>query len=267
MAGAASGAGDVHRSLALMWGYEDGGSGSRGQRGPRPRLTLNDIVERAVALADAEGLDAVSMRRLAADLGVGTMSLYRYVPGKEELLDLMLERVNGPGAELLPVDDWRAAMETMGRSLWRLYTDHAWLPFVDQTRPLLGPRAFSALEMALAALAGTGLTGQQKVAVISMIDTFVSAAARQHNSGLRAERESTVSNEEFWAAQEPLLTRAMAGGQYPQLAGLDPDAFGMSGEDFLEFGLRSLLDGVQRLLARIDAGTDKAPVPAPADRP
>ena len=258
MAEAASGAGDVHRSLALMWGYADGTA----PRGPRPKLALDDIIERAVALADAEGLDAVSMRRLAADLGVGTMSLYRYVPGKEELLDLMLERVNGPGAESLPDDDWRAAMEAVGRGLWRLYTDHAWLPFVDQTRPLLGPRAFTALETALAALAGTGLTGQQKVAVVSMLDTFASAAARQHNSALRAERESAVSNEEFWAAQEPVLTRAMETGSYPHLAGLPMDAFGMSGKEFMEFGLRSMLDGVERLVAAAaDAAPDRSETP------
>ncbi len=85
-----SGTGDVHRSLELLW---DGGG--QPSRGPRRGLTLDRITAAAVALADTEGLGAVSMRRLATELGVGTMTLYRYVPGKAELLDLMLDRVHG----------------------------------------------------------------------------------------------------------------------------------------------------------------------------
>ena len=83
-----SGSGDVSRSLELLWGL-----GERPSRGPKPGLTLDRIVTAAVAVADAEGLGALSMRRVATDLGVGTMSLYRYVPGKAELLDLMLDKV------------------------------------------------------------------------------------------------------------------------------------------------------------------------------
>ncbi|MEW1613930.1 MULTISPECIES: TetR/AcrR family transcriptional regulator C-terminal domain-containing protein [unclassified Streptomyces] len=88
--GTATGSGDLARSLELLWG-----AGERPSRGPKPGLTLDRIVTSAVAVADAEGLPAVSMRRLSTELGTGTMSLYRYVPGKAELLDLMLDRVLG----------------------------------------------------------------------------------------------------------------------------------------------------------------------------
>jgi len=241
-----SGGGDISRSLALMWEYDL----APGTRGPKPRLSLDAIVEVAVDIADAEGLDAVSMRRIGQELGVGTMSLYRYVPGKEELLDLMLERVNAPAEDERLGHDWRTAMETLGRGLWTLYTSHRWLPLVDQTRPLLGPNALRGMDLAVAALEDTGLSGQEQVAVISAIESFVVSAARNSNGAATAEQATGVSHEEFWAAQEPVLTKAMTSGDYPHVAALDMDAFGMAGEDFAEFGLNLLLDGVAALIAR-----------------
>ena len=91
--------------------------------------------------------------RWRAELGVGTMTLYRYIPSKAELLDLMLDRVNQPGFDELPVG-WRPAMEVIGRDVWRLYTTHRWLPQVDQARPVLGPNAVHALDLVMGALRG-----------------------------------------------------------------------------------------------------------------
>jgi len=236
-----SGSGDISRSLALMWRF-----GERSGPGPKPQLTLEQIVERAVAVADAEGLEAVSMRRVASDLGVGTMSLYRYLPGKEELLDLMLEHVSDPGTDQLPAG-WRAALEQVGRGCWEMYTRHPWLPFVDQTRPLLGPNALRGLEVALEALAGSRPTDQQKVLILTTLDTFAAGAARAHNAGLLAESRTGVSNDDFWAAQAPILTEAMADGAFPRMAALAPDAWGADGLQAFEFGLRLLLDGMAPL--------------------
>jgi AcrR family transcriptional regulator len=239
-----SGGGNISRSLALMWGYDD----KSGARGPKPRLTLEAIIDQAVAVADAEGLDALSMRRVASDLGVGTMSLYRYLPGKEELLDLMLERVGAldEGADL--GDDWREAMRAMGTGLWQLYTQHPWLPLVDQTRPLLGPNALRGFDLAVGSLSATGLSDQEKVGVIGIIDAFAQSAARSANAVAVAERLTGVSNEEFWKAQEPVLIAAMETGDYPHVASLDDDAFDMPGEAFYEFGLQRLLDGIEVLV-------------------
>ncbi|WP_035904957.1 TetR/AcrR family transcriptional regulator [Knoellia subterranea] len=241
-----SGSGDISRSLAIMWAFDLG----RSTRGPKPKLSVDAIVDVAVDLADTEGLDAVSMRRIGQELGVGTMSLYRHVPGKEELLDLMLERVNAPSSDETLGDDWRTSMQTLGRGLWTLYTTHPWLPLVDQTRPLLGPNALRGLDIALETLKSTGLSGQQQIAVIGAIDAFVMNAARQHNGAALAEQATGVSNEEFWTAQEPVLTKAMASGDYPHVAALDMDAYAMAGEDFMEFGLTLLLDGIANLIRR-----------------
>ena len=245
-----SGGGDISRSLALMWGYDDRSS----TPGPKPRLSLEAIVARAVAVADAEGLDAVSMRRVASELGVGTMSLYRYVPGKEELLDLMIEHVSAVPPDTDLGRDWRPAMEAVGRATWTLYTTHRWLPLVDQTRPLLGPNGLRGLEVAMAALAGTGLPGREQVALVRAVDAFAASAARAHNSAATAEEATGVSNEEFWRAQEPVLGAAMLSGDYPHLAALADDTFDMEGEEFFELGLQLLLDGFDALVRR-RAGT------------
>lgn len=115
-----SGSGDISRTLELLWG-----TGERPSRGPKPGLTLDRIVTAAVEIADAEGLAAVSMRRLSTELGAGTMTLYRYVPGKAELLDLMLDRVGGqPPATKEPEGDWRAAIDALARGYLTLYREH-----------------------------------------------------------------------------------------------------------------------------------------------
>lgn len=234
-----SGGGDINRSLALMWGHDD----RSGTPGPKPRLSLPAIVAQAVTVADAEGLDAVSMRRVAADLGVGTMSLYRYVPGKEELLDLMIEHVSAVPEDARLGDDWRTSMETLGRAMWELYTTHRWLPLVDQARPLLGPNGLRGLEVALAGLVGTGLSGQEQVGLVRVIDAFAQSAARTHNSAATAEQLTGLSNEEFWRVQEPVFGAAMRSGDFPHLASLVDESFEMEGELFFELGLRLLLDG------------------------
>jgi AcrR family transcriptional regulator len=241
-----SGSGDIHRSLALMWDLDE-----KPTRGPKPTLTLDRIVTAAIEIADAEGLEALSMRRVAEALGVGTMSLYRYVPGKAELLDLMLDAISGPDPSIGGIDgDWRTAMEALGRGIWRLYLRHPWLPFVDQSRPLLGPNSLDGFEVALRGLTDSGLTDQQQVNAISVIEAFVSSAARLHNNAVMAERRTGVSTEEFWLAQTPVLEKAMSTGRYPLIAALDDDAFASSPEEFFEFGLQCLLDGLEALVER-----------------
>ena len=220
-------------------------------RGPKPTLTLERIVSAAIEIADAEGLEALSMRKVAEALGVGTMSLYRYVPGKAELLDLMLDQTNSQDPSLDRLgDDWRTAMEELGRSIWRLYLRHPWLPFVDQSRPLLGPNSLDGFEVALRSLAGSGLTDQQKVNAIGVIEAFVSSAARMHHNAVTAEQRTGLSTEEFWEAQGPVIEKAMSTGRYPLIATLDEDTFASTGEEFFEFGLLCLLDGLGVLVDR-----------------
>jgi AcrR family transcriptional regulator len=244
-----SGSGDIERTLRLLW-HPESSSG----RGPRRTLSVAAIVDAAVEIADGHGLDAVSIRSVATRLGVGAMTLYRYIPSKAELLDLMIDRVNQPAFEALPAG-WRPAMDAMGREMWRLYTTHRWLPLIDQARPVLGPNALHALDLVMGALDGSGLTDQEKVSLTVTIEAFVSTLARTANAMATAEERTGITHDEFWRAQEAALVAAMESGRYPHMARLGEDAFAASNEEVFKFGLRNILDGVQSLLdARVNRG-------------
>ncbi|WP_256103488.1 TetR/AcrR family transcriptional regulator [Streptomyces sp. ODS05-4] len=242
---ATSGSGDVVRSLELLWGL-----GEQPNRGPRRGLTLEQITTAAVAVADTEGLAAVSMRRLATDLGVGTMSLYRYVPGKAELLDLMLDHVQGlaigPSGE--PPADWRDMVRALGRAELEMYRARPWLLKVNQARTVLGPNALRSLELALTGLKGMGMTDPETIGVIVAVHNYTVGAARMELETTEAAQETGVSDDEFWQGQAPVLDRAMRSGEFPLLAALSEDAFGSSLDHFA-FGLEALVTGFEAVVA------------------
>src|SRR5262245_64029270 len=130
-----TGKGNPQQSIDLLWGTARPPS-----RGPKPGLTTQQIVAAAIAVADAEGLAALSMRRVAEHLGVGAMSLYTYVPGKAELIDLMVDAVYGELPGSADVDGgWRERLEGVARANWALYRRHPWMLQVASVRPALGP--------------------------------------------------------------------------------------------------------------------------------
>ncbi|PNV34065.1 TetR family transcriptional regulator [Streptomyces sp. DH-12] len=247
-----SGSGDLARTLDLLWG-----TGQRPSRGPKPGLTLERIVEAAIEVADRDGIGALSMRRIASELGTGTMSLYRYVPGKAELLDLMLERVQHPhDPGDLGDGDWRSALEALGRATLALYRRHPWLLEVNQSRPVLGPNALDGLETVLSRIKPMGLSDPELMSAIMMIDGYVAGAARTQRYQEEAERSSGLTDAQFWDAQHPYLERAMNSGRYPVLAGLSEDTFGTDFDHF-EFGLQRILDGLEEFVARRAAGQER----------
>ncbi|MEN3585458.1 TetR/AcrR family transcriptional regulator [Streptomyces sp. ZYX-F-203] len=245
-----TGGGDVGRTLELLWD-----SAPRPGRGPRPGLSVDQIVDVAVRMADTQGLEAVSMRRVAGELGVGTMSLYRYVPGKAELLDLMLDRVQRPIDREAGLGDgtWRSALETLARESLALYRRHPWLLQVNQSRPVLGPGAMDGLELALAHIRPMGLPDVELVSALLLVDGYVVGAARRQIYREEAERRSGVAASDFFDSQRPALERAMASGRYPVLASLSEDAWGPDFPHF-EFGLRRLLDGLELLVEEHGGG-------------
>ena len=235
----------IRRSLRLLWG-----SGDRRPRGPRPKLTLDRIVTTAIAVADAGGIAELSMRRVAAELGVGTMSLYRYVPGKDELLALMTDRVSDIG---LPPDqvasrDWRQVLELIAHATYRIYLDHPWILQANLTRQVLGPIRLTRLELAVAALADCGLTDPERLAVVDLLEGYVTGAARQRMFYDLTSARGGLTHEEFWAVQYPALAAAMESGRYPAMAALSEEAFSFTWERSFEFGLARLLDGIGLLI-------------------
>lgn len=211
-------------------------------RGPKPTLTLDHIVAAAIDLTDRQGLAALSMRRLADELGVGTMSLYRYIPGKEQLLDLMLDRVSAP--QRPAGSTWRDTLESSAWEGRRLYLRHSWLLQINWTRPVLGPNSILGLEVTLSGLHDLPFSDQEKLMVVSLLDSFVTGSARSEVQWASAREETGITDEEFWSLQLPWLTRAMESGDYPTMAGLSEDTFDAGWDETFAMGLDLLLDGI-----------------------
>lgn len=235
----------ISRSAELLWQ-----AGERPARGPKPALTLTQIVDTAIAVADEDGIDALSMRRIARELDVGTMSLYRYIPGKAELLDLMLDRVSDPARLQADLGDrtWRTTLEASARGTRDAYLRHPWLIQVNWARPVFGPNTLASVEFIIAGLADLPLNDQERVMVLSTVDGYVTGAVRQQIMYTKAPEETGISDEEFWSTQYPVLERAMATGDYPAMAALAETAFEAGWDETFEFGLQRLLDGLERFI-------------------
>lgn len=247
-----SGSGDPARSLPLLWRDQ-----KRPTRGPRPGLSVDRIVAAAIELADAEGLAALSMRKVADRLGVGTMSLYTYVPGKAELLDVMLDAVLAEEAR--PdgaAGSWRAGLERRAREDWALFHRHPWVLQITPGRSLLGPNETDLFEATLRVVDGIGLGGTEMVLVVNLVADYTRGAAQTAVGAAKAEQRTGVSDEEWWKAREPLfdkyfdpdrfptVTRVAAQGGFEQPAGDGGYIEAWARESF-EFGLRRLLDGLE----------------------
>ncbi|MEE4417872.1 TetR/AcrR family transcriptional regulator [Streptomyces bugieae] len=233
------------RTVELLWGAKE----SPGRTG----LNLAGIVAAAIEVADAEGLPALSMRRVAERLGFTTMSLYRHVPGKAELIELMRDAVVGE-LDLSAPDhsdsgdvDWRTGMEAWARAHWTLHLRHPWLVHTAGSRRLPGPNIMADYERALQIAEGTGLRASEVVAVVSLVAGFVKTAAQQVHEVRHEERESGVSNAQWWRGQEELVERM---GPYPALGRLWQAGAFDEPEDPFDFGLARTLDGVELLVAR-----------------
>jgi AcrR family transcriptional regulator len=240
-----TGSGDPARSLALLWRtYE------RPNRGGRSGLNVDRIVSAAIEIADADGLAALSMRRVAEHLGVGTMSLYTHVPGKGELIDVMLDTVIG---EVDMPDDlpegWRARLEAIARANWALYHRHPWILQVATGRPPLGPNVIAKYDYELRAVEGIGLDDVEMDSVVTLVLGHAEGAARRALEASQAERRTGVTDEQWWSASAPILSRVFDASRYPiavRVGAAAGEAYGAAfdAEHAFEFGLQRLLDGI-----------------------
>ncbi|GAA4517870.1 TetR/AcrR family transcriptional regulator [Actinoallomurus oryzae] len=247
------GAGDPARTLELLW--RDAGRETAG-RGPKPRLSIDAVVRAAIDIADAEGLDAVTMRRVAQGLGVVPMTLYTYIPGKAELLDLMVDAAyrRMPRTEHPAGTPWRARVEAVAHENRALFRRHPWMTALSVTRPPLGPGTMAKYEHELGAFDGLGLDDVEMDAALTHLLAFVQSTARTALDKEAAARDSAMSDAEWWAANAPLLARVFDPERYPlatrvgsaageaHQAAYDPD-------HAYAFGLRCVLDGFAALVA------------------
>ncbi|MER6950674.1 TetR/AcrR family transcriptional regulator [Nonomuraea sp. NPDC000554] len=239
-----SGSGDARRTLELLWGVQP-----QPRRGPKPKLTARRIVEAAITVADAEGLAALSMRRVAEELSVAAMSLYTYVPSKAELIDLMLDTVQ---AELPLLDDlpgtWRERMTAWARASMASYHRHPWVLQVNTVHPPMGPNEMTSAEAAMRALTGIGLTDHEVMALRGAIDGYIRGVARSLVDAAQVEARTGLSDEAWDASRNPYLEKVITPDRFPIMTRMHADGVFESPLDVFDFGLQRLLDGVEATL-------------------
>jgi len=216
----------------------------------RPALTplsRERIVAAAIALADADGLAAVSLRKVAAELDAGPMRLYGYLSTKEELLDLMVDAVYG---EIPPPEagDWRVALRSIAHGLRDAVHRHPWFVDLLGGRPSLGPHMLAHMEAALAALDGLGHI-DITMRVYHAVTAYAIGAIRNEIADQRAEATSGMDERQWRRSIGPYFTRVLATGRYPTITKMVRDATHLSPDAVFDAGLDYVLAGVAARLA------------------
>ncbi|GAA2688927.1 MULTISPECIES: TetR/AcrR family transcriptional regulator [Actinosynnema] len=238
---------DPARVLALLW-RTDTRPTRRGGPG------VDRIVAAAVALADADGLAALSMRRVAEALGVGTMSLYTHVPGKAELVEAMVDAVSATTPREPVAGGWRERLEAVARDNRALLLRHPWLLDAPLHRAVLGPGTIGKYEHELGAVDGIGLDDGEMDAVLTLVLGHVRATARAAVDAERARTGSGMGDEQWWAKAGPALAAVLDEERYPLAVRVGAAASTAhraphDAEHAFAFGLRRVLDGVAALVS------------------
>ena len=222
--------------------------------GPQP-LSREAIVAAAVEIADTEGLEAVSIRRLATKLSARPMSLYSHIERKGDLIDLMVDEVMG-GAILPdgpPVDDWRDGLRQIAQRTRETARAHPWMIHTAFRRPFIGPNALRHFDQSLGAVSSLPLTPERKRAVLLAVDTYTLGFVRWE---VRSQADPTTCGgvpQDGPSAEEidAYLAEQVASGKYPHLSALGGKkhmSFGVKAEAF-ESGLEWLLTGIEAEVA------------------
>ena len=239
--------GGIPDGIAAAWGVRD-----RPHRGPKPALSLPRIVGAAVRIADAEGLDAVSMGKVAADLGAAPMSLYRHVSGKDELLRLMVDAAWGDAPP--PPASGASWRDGLCRWAWTMRGNarrHPWVVRIPLNSLPIMPREVAWFENALACMRDTGLTEARKASVIMLLAGYVRNLATTEADISAAVQASGLTLAEWMSAYPPMLRQLTDPERFPALtAFIAARVFETEDgpDDEFIFGLDRILDGVEALV-------------------
>lgn len=242
---------DLPAEVALLWGLNE-----VPRRGPKPSLTIGDLTRAAVEVADAEGLAAVSMARVAAQLGNATMALYRHVKSKDELLLLMSDAALEDPPDLPEDGDWREGLTLWARELLIVIRRHPWLGQIPITGPPVGPRNLAWFDRALDALSNTGLDEEDKVGVVMGLLTYVHgeirlslelAAGYAENPDAFGRQYGIALARVVDPRRFPALSRVVAAGVFDAESLYDADAHTDPGFDL---GLTLYLDGLAAFITK-----------------
>lgn len=227
---------EENRALELLWG-----DWLPPRRGPKPALSVERIVQAGIEVADADGLPALSMSRVAKSLGSPLMSLYRYVHSKAELIDVMLDTVIGPPPNLEEIaGGWRSRLEHWAKENERVFCAHPWALSLVTMRRVIGPNEIAWLEAGLGAVSDIGLTEGEMLEVVLLTNTYARGNAQILASAAADGPETDTGWESVYAQ---ILERDSARKRFPAVARLF-DA-GTLDRRVESFGLTRVLDGVQ----------------------
>jgi AcrR family transcriptional regulator len=234
-------------SIEAAWGLRE-----RATRGPKRGLSLERIVAAGVKVAEAEGLAAVSMGRVAAELGSSAMSLYRYVAAKDELLSLMVDAAAGPPPGVTPGEGWRDGLSGWAWALLAVLRRHPWSLRVPISGPPITPNQVAWMEQGISVLRGTGLTEPEKISTIMLVSGFVRYWATVTTDLAEAARAAGADAAESASGYGRTLAKVADPERFPALNALIASgAFEGDDEppdtDFV-FGLERVLDGIDALV-------------------
>ncbi|OLT27570.1 TetR family transcriptional regulator [Nocardiopsis sp. CNR-923] len=265
-----AGQGDARRSMALLWRGER--PDERPAPGPKPELSVDLIVDTAVAVADEHGMAALSMRAVAERLGRSAMSLYTYVASKNELIDLMYDHAFAELADAVEGETerpWRTAATAWAEHLWRFSLRHPWTLQVSHARPVLGPHEYRVFEALALVLDRAGLGPSDVRNAFGSLFNLVRGLVRTSAEARQALAATGTAEDEWWHARSAQLEEVAPDfdTRFPTLAAMaEGGAFANDDEDqpyleqeawqTLRFGMGALLDGIER---RLTATTDGQP--------
>jgi AcrR family transcriptional regulator len=224
---------------------------ARPERPPRGRargLDRKEIVRAAIGIADRDGLDALTMRRVAQQLGAGTMSLYWYVRNKDELIELMRDEVAGEQSLQAPSGDWRADLVTVARDTRATYLRHPWLAAVAWGTPPIGPNSLRQDELTAAALSGLPVDPRTRGAVGAAVYFFVIGFVLRELAQEQVQRRTGMTVEQWRASVAPYIQQQLASGRYPNLEQAISSGGELDNDAAFEFILSFILDAVSARL-------------------
>jgi len=234
-------------SLAAVWGLRE-----RPGKGPKPGLSLEKIVAAAVHVGATDGLAAVSMGRVAAELGAGTMALYRYVGSKSELLNLVVDAAFGPPPPLPEsATDWRAALSHWAWAQLAAMRASIWAVPMPISGPPITPNQVAWMEQGVRCMRGTGLTEGQKMSVILLVSGYARNEAMLEAQLAEAIRTAGITDQQMMLDYSRILAAVIDPHRFPELTAVVESGV-MSKADHPDeeftFGLERILDGIGALV-------------------
>jgi AcrR family transcriptional regulator len=218
--------------------------------GPKPAYSRAQITEAAIRIADAEGLEAATMRRIAAEIGAGAMSLYRYVPSRDDLIELMADRLMGEiDVTGMPSGDWRADLTRYADGMRGMWLRHPWIATVHRALPSFGPNQLLLIERGMGAL-DSHVSIDQNLGLMAMLNGYIEAAVRDEISWAEEVRRSGLSESEWMARSSPRIHQLVHSGEYPIFTKIVMEARQphLSRDDQFRYGLERILDCIAAAL-------------------